>query len=49
MNWQVLERYNKALGEEYPNTLTCMDNLTLILQDQGKYKAAEEINWEKLD
>jgi Tetratricopeptide repeat len=31
------------LGTEHPNTLTSMNNLALVLQDQGKYGEAEQI------
>jgi hypothetical protein len=37
----VLERSEKALGAEHPDTLTCFGNLALVLQHQGKYDEAE--------
>ena len=34
----------KALGVEHPDTLSSVDALALVLQAQGKYKAAEEMD-----
>jgi hypothetical protein len=33
-----------VLGKEHPRTLTSMNNLALVLGDQGKYEQAEEIH-----
>ena len=30
------------LGEEYPSTLTSINNMAAVLRDQGKYEQAEE-------
>jgi hypothetical protein len=32
-----------VLGKEHPSTLTSMNNLTLVLSNQGKYEEAEEM------
>jgi tetratricopeptide (TPR) repeat protein len=32
-----------VLGNEHPDTLTSMNNLALVLRDQGKYEEAEEM------
>ena len=42
--WVALDGYEKMLGVEQPDTLTSVDNLALVLQDQGKYEAAEELH-----
>jgi hypothetical protein len=31
------------LDEEYPDTLASMDNLAVVLRNQGKYEQAEEM------
>jgi hypothetical protein len=31
----------KVLGKEHPSILTSMNNLSLVLRDQGKYEEAE--------
>jgi hypothetical protein len=36
------------LGKEHPDALTGVGK-AFVLQDQGKYKAAEEINWRALE
>ncbi len=41
----MLELREKVLGSEYPATLTSINNLTLVLWDQGKYEAVEEMHW----
>jgi hypothetical protein len=33
-----------VLGVEHPDTLNSVSNLALVLQDQGKYEAVEEMN-----
>ena len=32
-----------VLGKEHPDTLTSMNNLALVLSQQGKYEQAEEM------
>src|SRR2546423_11533443 len=44
MNRQMLTRYEMMLGVDYFNTLMSMSKLTSVLQDQRKYKQAEEMN-----
>ncbi|KAL9032959.1 MAG: hypothetical protein Q9214_007737, partial [Letrouitia sp. 1 TL-2023] len=39
-----MEGSKKVLGKEHPHTLTSVDNLALVLQRQGKYKEAEQMN-----
>lgn len=39
----------KALGKEHLNTLTSVINLPLILQDQRKYEATEEMTRRALE
>lgn len=34
----------KALGLDRPDTLICVSNLATVIQIQGKYEQAEEIN-----
>jgi hypothetical protein len=34
---------------EHPDTLTSMNNLALVLENQGKYEAAEEMHWRALE
>jgi hypothetical protein len=41
MQRQALGLSEKVLGKEHPSTLTSMDNLSLMLRDQGKYEEAE--------
>ena len=36
-------------GKDHPDTLTCMDNLAMVLQAQEKYDAAEEMSQRVLD
>jgi Tetratricopeptide repeat len=43
MNRRVLAGSEKVLGVEHPITLTSVSNLVLVLQDQGKYEAVEEM------
>jgi Tetratricopeptide repeat len=33
-----------VLGNEHPSTLMSMNNLALLLRDQGKYEQAEEMH-----
>ncbi len=44
MNRRALKGYEKILGVKHPETLTSVSYLVLVLQYQGKYKAAEEMN-----
>ena len=44
MNRRALEGYEKVLGKEHPATLTSVNNLAGVLQDQGKYEEAEKMN-----
>ncbi|KAG5744122.1 hypothetical protein H9Q70_013176 [Fusarium xylarioides] len=39
----------KGLGLEHPDTLTSVNNLGLVLQDQGKYEEAEEMHRRSLE
>ena len=45
---QVTNFQKTALGEEYPDTLTSINNLAVIFERQGKYEAAELLNKETL-
>ena len=40
----VLEHREKLLGPKHPDTLTSINNLGLILDQQGKYKEAEAMH-----
>ena len=37
------------LGDQHPDTLTSVNNLSLLLQDQGKLEEAEPLLREALD
>ena len=37
------------LGKEHPNTLSSVNNLAGVLQDQGEYKAADELHRRALE
>ena len=43
-----LQGMRKFLGVEHPDTLTSMNNLALVLNDQGKYEEAEEMHRQAL-
>ncbi|KAI6307244.1 hypothetical protein MCOR30_011699 [Pyricularia oryzae] len=43
MHRKTLELREKVLGPENPSTLTSMNNLALVLDNQGKYEEAEDI------
>jgi tetratricopeptide (TPR) repeat protein len=43
MHRQALRLKETVLGKEHPSTLMSMNNLTLMLSDQGQYEEAEEI------
>jgi len=49
MNRRALEGNEKARGAEHPDTLTSVNNLALVLRDQGKYEEAEKINRRALE
>jgi len=38
---QVMEMRKRVLGQEHPDTLTCMNNLASIYRKQGRWKEAE--------
>jgi tetratricopeptide (TPR) repeat protein len=40
MNRRALEGYEKALGKEHPDTLTCVYCLAYLLHQRDKYKDA---------
>jgi hypothetical protein len=40
----ALEGCRGVLGEEHPRTLEIMDNLALVLQNQGKYAGAQHMH-----
>ena len=44
----MLALQESELGKEHPFTLTNMNNLTLVLSSQGKYKEAESIRQQTL-
>ena len=48
MQRQALGLSEKVLGKEHPSTLTSMNNLTLVLKDQGKFEEAEATQREAL-
>jgi hypothetical protein len=41
MGWRALDRSEKVLGKVYPDTLTSVSNLAVVLERQGKYEVAE--------
>ncbi|KAK4224628.1 hypothetical protein QBC38DRAFT_484983, partial [Podospora fimiseda] len=43
MHRQALQLFEKVLGKEHPSTLSSMGNLVGVLNDQGKYKEAEQM------
>jgi Tetratricopeptide repeat len=44
MQLQALGLRGTVLGKEHPDTLTSMNNLALVLSQQGKYEQAEEMH-----
>ena len=44
MHREALRLSETALDKEHPDTLTSMNNLALVLDDQGKYKQAEKMH-----
>lgn len=49
MHRRALDEYEKALGEEHPETLRSVENLAGVLPSQGKYEAAEMMNRRALE
>ena len=45
----MLEDYEKVLGPEHLDTLRSISNLAWVLERQGKYEAAEEMNLRALE
>lgn len=45
---QTLLPQEEALGKEHPSTLTSMNNVAGLLENQGKYDKAESICWQAL-
>ena len=41
---QILGLRETVLGKEHPSTLTSMNDLAMVLRDQGKYERAEEMH-----
>ena len=41
---QVVDTRKRVLGQEHPDTLTSVADLTIILREQGKWKEAEELD-----
>jgi hypothetical protein len=39
----VMEKSKHILGEEHPNTLTCMENLAVTYRSQGQWKEADAL------
>lgn len=46
---RAVDGMDKALGKDLPDTLKIVPNLVSVLQAQGKYEMAEEINRRALD
>ena len=46
---RALERSEKELGVQHPDTLTSVNFLAVVLQDQGKYDEAEKLNRRALE
>ena len=43
MNRGALERLERKLGADHPETLTSMSNLAVVLRYEGRYEEAKEI------
>ena len=43
MDVQVMETRKRVLGNEYPSTLTSMNNLASTYSNQGRWAEAEQI------
>lgn len=48
MRRETLALKEKVLGQEHPDTLTSMSDLSNVLNSQGRYEEAEVMNWETL-
>ncbi|KAK5214567.1 hypothetical protein LTR72_012261 [Exophiala xenobiotica] len=48
MHRQTLDLREKVLGEEHQSTLGSMNNLALVLRQQGKYEEAEQMHRQTL-
>jgi hypothetical protein len=44
-----LDLLGRVLGKEHADTLTSVSNLAVVLRDQGKYEAAEEMDRRALE
>ncbi|KAK5214570.1 hypothetical protein LTR72_012257, partial [Exophiala xenobiotica] len=49
MHGQALHLRGKVLGEEHPSTLASMNDLAIVLEQQGKYEEAEQMHRQALD
>jgi Flp pilus assembly protein TadD len=49
MHQQALGLMEKALGQEHPDTLVCMNCIAIMLGRRGKDKEAEEIHQQTLE
>lgn len=48
--YQIIAEYRESvLGLEYPDTLTSVSNLGLVLDRQGRYEEAEAMHWRALE
>jgi Tetratricopeptide repeat len=43
MHRQTVKLREKVLGREHPETLTSMNNLALVLSEQGEYEQAKKV------
>ena len=48
MHRQMLATSEKVLGRKHPNTLTSINNLARVLNNQGKYEEADAMNRQTL-
>jgi len=48
MHRRALQRSEKVLGPEHPETLGGMNNLAVVLGYQGKHEVAEELHQQAL-
>ncbi|MBE3045027.1 tetratricopeptide repeat protein, partial [Candidatus Bathyarchaeota archaeon] len=46
---QVIERRKTKLGADHPDTLTSMGNLALTYWNQGRWKEAEELQFQVIE
>jgi len=49
MHRGALEGYEQVLGRDHPSTLNSINNITLVLDSQGKYTEAEAMHREALE